>query len=279
LGFLGLDSAGRTWAWAPTLLYTTIAVLDNFDGRLARRSGMATPMGARLDMEYDALGNLAGYAVAVRFGQLPPAFLTLGFLRYVFVVSHWVLEKRGRRSLALPESRARRIVASLQSGFLVGVLWPTVRPPVTTVAAALMGGALLASFGRDWLVSAGWVDAGDQAYRRAGKWVSEALFVFLPIPIRVAAAALMASSAVQPALSAPLGTAWARLGMVVAAGMLVLGAAARAAALAFLAAIALWAGDTAAPAGLGIVAGCGLVILLGSGASSLWEPEKRLFPE
>ncbi|MGH2606593.1 MAG: CDP-alcohol phosphatidyltransferase family protein, partial [Anaerolineales bacterium] len=154
-GLLGTTLPSAELGWTPSLLCLVIAVLDHVDGRLARASGETTGLGEKLDLEYDAFSNLAAYALAVHLGRIPAVFLLLGFLRYIFASGLWLLRRRGRTPRPLTPSTGRKVIASLQWGFLVGVLWPIVSPPATTIAAVLMAAALSTSFGRDWLVLSG----------------------------------------------------------------------------------------------------------------------------
>ncbi|MEU9122575.1 CDP-alcohol phosphatidyltransferase family protein [Streptomyces sp. NPDC048506] len=129
-------------------LATVALVLDAVDGQVARRTGTATPLGARFDMEVDAFLILVLCVhVAVPLGAW---VLSIGLMRYAFVAASWVLPwLRG----ALPHSMARKTVAALQGVVLVvagsGIV------PRTPAAAAVAGAlALLVwSFGRDmvWL--------------------------------------------------------------------------------------------------------------------------------
>lgn len=122
--------------------------LDAVDGQVARRTGSASALGARFDMEIDAFLILVlSVFVAWRLG---PWVLAIGAMRYAFVVAAlplpWLREP-------LPPSRPRKVVAAVQGVALVvagaGILpafWA-----VAVVAVALA--ALVWSFGRDvvWL--------------------------------------------------------------------------------------------------------------------------------
>ncbi|NED04634.1 CDP-alcohol phosphatidyltransferase family protein, partial [Streptomyces sp. SID6648] len=60
-------------------------VLDGVDGRVARRTGTCTPLGARFDMEVDAFLILV-LSVYVST-DLGPWVLLIGAMRYVFVAA------------------------------------------------------------------------------------------------------------------------------------------------------------------------------------------------
>jgi phosphatidylglycerophosphate synthase len=133
---------------AVVVLATVALVLDGVDGQVARRTGTETPLGARFDMEIDAVLILVLSVVVA--GSLGAWVLAIGVLRYAFVAAAAALPwLRG----TLPPRFSRKAVAAGQgialvvaaSGVLPGVLTGAV------VASALI--SLLWSFGRDvrWL--------------------------------------------------------------------------------------------------------------------------------
>ena len=65
---------------------TTVAlILDAVDGKVARRTGTSTPLGARFDMEVDAFLILVlSVYVAMSLG---PWVLLIGVMRYAFVAA------------------------------------------------------------------------------------------------------------------------------------------------------------------------------------------------
>jgi phosphatidylglycerophosphate synthase len=130
------------------VLAAVALLLDAVDGQVARRTGTASPMGARFDMEVDAfLIWVLSVHVATSLGAW---VLTIGAMRYVFVAAAWVMPwLRG----ALPPSFARKTVAALQGIVLVVAGAEVIPRPITivSVGSALM--VLVWSFGRDtvWL--------------------------------------------------------------------------------------------------------------------------------
>ncbi|WP_432030910.1 CDP-alcohol phosphatidyltransferase family protein [Streptomyces sp. 1222.5] len=134
-----------------TLLVGLTAVallLDGVDGKVARRTGTSSALGARFDMEVDAFLILV-LSVYVST-QLGPWVLLIGGMRYAFVaaarVAPWL-------NAALPPSFARKTVAAVQGIALLlagSELLPSAAN-LTIVLSAL--GSLLWSFGRDvlWL--------------------------------------------------------------------------------------------------------------------------------
>ncbi|MES4891728.1 CDP-alcohol phosphatidyltransferase family protein [Streptomyces sp. NPDC096012] len=134
-----------------TLLVALTAVallLDGVDGKVARRTGTSSALGARFDMEVDAFLILV-LSVYVSL-ELGPWVLLIGGMRYGFVaaarVAPWL-------NAPLPPSFARKTVAALQGVCLLvagsGLLpYPA---DLGIVSSAL--GSLTWSFGRDvlWL--------------------------------------------------------------------------------------------------------------------------------
>jgi phosphatidylglycerophosphate synthase len=123
-------------------------VLDGVDGRVARRTGTASPLGARFDMEVDAFLILVlSVFVARSYGAW---VLSIGAMRYAFVAAAWILSwMRG----SLPPRYWRKVVAATQ-GIVLAVASAGVLPRPLTVIIVI--GALLLlveSFGRDvvWL--------------------------------------------------------------------------------------------------------------------------------
>ncbi|WP_435829705.1 CDP-alcohol phosphatidyltransferase family protein [Micromonospora costi] len=135
---------------APVALLVGVAAvalaLDAVDGRVARRTGTASALGARFDMEVDA------FLLLVLSAQVAPAVgawvLAIGGMRYAFVVAGWALPwMRG----TLPPRLWRKVVAATQGVVLAAAVLLPATPAALLVAAALV--LLVESFGRDvlWL--------------------------------------------------------------------------------------------------------------------------------
>ncbi|TWP49285.1 CDP-alcohol phosphatidyltransferase family protein [Lentzea tibetensis] len=142
--------ADRAGEGVPTTIVVTFAAialaLDFVDGQVARRTGTASKLGARFDMEVDAFLILVLSAyVALSFG---PWVLLIGFMRYLFVAASW---KLSWMRAALPHSMARKTVAAVQGIVLVVAASGIV--PGSGVLVALALASLVWSFGRDigWL--------------------------------------------------------------------------------------------------------------------------------
>lgn len=129
-------------------LSSVALVLDAVDGRVARRTGSVSPLGARFDMEVDAFLILVlSIQVATSLGVW---VLAIGAMRYVFVAVAWVLPWL---SSPLPPSFARKTVAAAQGVILVVAAARVVPQPLAIVLVGLALALLTWSFGRDvrWL--------------------------------------------------------------------------------------------------------------------------------
>jgi phosphatidylglycerophosphate synthase len=133
-------------AWTLTGLAALALALDGVDGWVARRTGLASAFGARLDMETDALTAALLCVLAIAAGKAGLWLLPLGLLRYVWVAAGTILPAlRG----PLPPRAGRREVCALQVGTLVALLAPPVGATFAALLALAATAALLWSFGRD----------------------------------------------------------------------------------------------------------------------------------
>lgn len=141
--------------WLIALLGTLALALDGLDGWVARRTGTATPFGARFDMELDAALLLVLSILAWRIGPVGPWVIGIGALRYLFVAAgHFEPRLTGD----LPEDQLRRkTVCVLQGAALILAVAPLGMPGGQVALAALTFTALLWSFGVDiaWLLRTG----------------------------------------------------------------------------------------------------------------------------
>jgi len=172
-GVAGLvaDSFSRPVSITALVTLSAVAlVLDAVDGQVARRTGTATPLGARLDGEVDAfLILLLSIAVSQVYGGW---VLAIGAARYVLLLAGWLIPWL---AAPLPPRHWRKVVAAVEGIVLTvavsGVLDRLVG--MIAVAAALL--LLAESFGRDviWLYRTG---AGPRS-RRAVRIVITVLAV------------------------------------------------------------------------------------------------------
>jgi phosphatidylglycerophosphate synthase len=144
-----VDSFGREPSVVALVAVASVALaLDWVDGQVARRTGTASDLGARFDMEIDAaLLLILSVYVANQFGAW---VLVLGTMRYAFVAAMWVLPWM---RATLPPRYWRKVVAASQG--IVLVVAASGVPPRPLALAALLGAVALVveSFGRDvlWL--------------------------------------------------------------------------------------------------------------------------------
>lgn len=161
-------------AWLPFLLYAPAVLADALDGAVARRAGFATPFGALLDRETDALGLAAGSLYAVSTGALPRWYLAAGFARYLAGAALAAESRLGRRRRALDPSPFRRRLAGFQMVLVAASLAPAATPEWLGPAAVALGIPFLAGFARDYSVSSGRLDPDGDAWRAAGRALARA---------------------------------------------------------------------------------------------------------
>ena len=142
---LRIGAAGR---WLLVGAGAVALALDGFDGWTARRSGFASRFGARFDTESDALFVLVLSALVYRTGQAGAWVLTVGAMRYIFVVAGWLWPPL---TMPLPPSQRRKAICV---GVIVALL-VALAPPVGPLMGRWLcfGGLLLLvySFAADCL--------------------------------------------------------------------------------------------------------------------------------
>lgn len=137
--------AAERMAWLAVAGTVLFATLDGVDGWLARRTG-PTAFGAWFDMETDALFILILSALVWRFEKAGAWVLACGLMRYAFVASRWAWPWMGG---PLSPTRRGKTVAVLQFVGLGLALLPVIRPPASTVIAAVTLALLAWSFAVD----------------------------------------------------------------------------------------------------------------------------------
>ncbi|TPE47582.1 CDP-alcohol phosphatidyltransferase [Amaricoccus solimangrovi] len=146
-GIAGAAPAGAA-AWGVALASAALLALDGIDGWLARRAGLASPFGARFDMEVDALTGLALALLVWQMGKAGPWVLGLGLMRYAFL---GLGRLRPAFAAPLPPSRRRKAVCVVQLAALTLLVAPPVVPPLSQAIAAGALALLGWSFARDLL--------------------------------------------------------------------------------------------------------------------------------
>jgi phosphatidylglycerophosphate synthase len=148
---LVVQSFSRTTPVALTVTLASVAlVLDALDGRVARRTGTASLLGARFDMEVDAFLILVlSVAVAPSLGTW---VLAIGWARYVFVAAGWLLPWL---TVPTPPRYWCKVVAAIQAIVLTVAIAGVLPAAWNEIALASALALLAESFGRDvwWLSS------------------------------------------------------------------------------------------------------------------------------
>ena len=265
-GFLFSPLPDGWLAWLPGVLYTTAAIVDGVDGALARLTNHTTKFGEIMDMYYDGLGMLVATGLIVQYGRVPAWYLLIGMVRYFFLFGMWLRIRLGKVNHVMPPSVRRRGMAALQMGFVSVMMWPLFSPPATQVLAYAFGLPLLAGFLWDWLYVSGVISA--ESTLREKYW-RNTIQDWAPVGLRLGVLACA-----LPALLTQSGFLWIEWIVYV---MLLIGAAGRAASIAGLIALGFLqftAPLTSAQLFQGIL--YAFILLLGTGAFSIWEPENAL---
>lgn len=136
--------------WPVFAVAALALALDGIDGRVARRSGLASAFGARFDVEVDAAFALVLALLAWRIGAAGPWVVLLGLPRYIFVAAASALPWLGA---PLPERFGRKVVCVIQLGVLIALVAPPVDGLLASAGAAVAAAAIAWSFGTDivWL--------------------------------------------------------------------------------------------------------------------------------
>jgi phosphatidylglycerophosphate synthase len=125
-------------------LATVALILDGVDGKVARRTGTTSPLGARFDGEIDAFLILMLSVVAA--GSLGGWVLAIGAYRYLFLAAGWVLPWLNG---SLPRRFSRSFIAAIQGVVLVVAASGLVPTMVMATVVATSLALLTWSFARD----------------------------------------------------------------------------------------------------------------------------------
>ncbi|SMC53164.1 CDP-alcohol phosphatidyltransferase family protein [Rhizobium sp. RU36D] len=134
--------------WALMAIVLIALALDGVDGYLARRYQQESELGARFDMEVDALLIFCLAAAALLLDKAGPWVLLIGAMRYLFVLAQYPLPQLNG---ALPPSFRRKAICVVQVSVLCLILVPGIAPPVSSWLAAMALGLLTYSFAVDSL--------------------------------------------------------------------------------------------------------------------------------
>jgi len=147
-------------SWTPGALYLAASTLDYLDGWVARAAKHETRLGACLDINIDALGLLMASLLAVWYGQLPVAYLSVGAAYYLLIFGIWLRKKYSKPVFKVKPRRSARIIAGCQMGLVGIALLPVISPRITTVAAYIFMIPLLVGFAKDWTIVSGYANDG-----------------------------------------------------------------------------------------------------------------------
>lgn len=283
--------AGSLWLlWLPAILFALGILPDFIDGVLARLSGRSSQLGEHLDVAVDSLAVLTGTFLVVRWGQVPVWYLAVGLARYAYLAGLWLRQRLDKPVYPLPPSLTRRALAGTQMGLLMVLLWPLFGPPDTYIAAILFAVPFLIAFIRDWFYASGLLQPDEQpAQRQSNSWIQH----WLPLLLRVvlvlglasvslpwladlpAAAAFFADLGVHaPALLVTL-LLFLQLLVLVSAALGMMGRTIGILALCLAGFYLRF--DLGIPAlNLAAAVSGALLLFLGSGRLSLWQPEEEL---
>jgi CDP-diacylglycerol--glycerol-3-phosphate 3-phosphatidyltransferase len=284
-GFICSPRPDLFLAWVPVILYTAAIILDLIDGYVARLQNYTTNLGAALDTELDALGLLIAISLAVWYGTLPLWFLPIGAARYAFMFGIWLRQRRDLSVYDLPPSTSRRPIAGLTMGFTSAMLWPIVTPPGSILAGVIFLVPFTFSFTRDWLVVSGVLDPQGIHYQKWRTSLRKFLLQWIPLVVRavllmtVGIMSLMHLDYIQDPYSTAQDLDNLTLLLLTSGTIMVgLGFAGRFAAFVMIFPVSFTILDVGLNPLLAIILLSNLVILLlGTGAFSLWEPEKKIF--
>jgi phosphatidylglycerophosphate synthase len=149
-GALLASGHAPSMSWSLAGLIAAALALDGVDGWLARRLRLASPFGARFDVEIDALLLLILALLVWQAHQVGLWVLAIGLLRYGFVLTSGLLP---RLAAPLPASRRRKAICVQQGITLLVCLLPPTSPALAGTLAAIALAALILSFALDvhWL--------------------------------------------------------------------------------------------------------------------------------
>lgn len=131
-------------SWLLAVLAGAALASDAVDGRVARGTGTAGPVGARIDMEADAALLMVLSVLAA--ATIGPWVLAIGAMRYAYVAASWVRPALRR---PLTPSDLRRGIGAMQGIALLTAVVPVIPDVVAAALCALALGLLVWSFGRD----------------------------------------------------------------------------------------------------------------------------------
>ncbi len=272
-GFLVMPRLQDALAWLPFGLALLFNLSDLFDGYLARRSGVTTALGSKLDMDLDGRGMLVACLLLVHYGLAAWPFALAGLARYVYLAALWFHRRRGARLRPLPPNALRRPFAGVQMGVATGALAPLFAPPATLLITTLTLLPFLGHFIYDWLVVIGklnlttgvWVQfRKTHTLRKVVEWAA--------LLLRGLVVALLLRGVLEPGLVSPFAVADLAAGLCLLFGL----AGRPVAMLALILTTARLYDAPLTPPDAALLAGLLALMYLGMGRWQLWQPEHSL---
>ncbi len=282
-------------AWTPGAIYILAAVLDYFDGYVARITKHETRLGEGLDTKIDALGLLVASVLAIGYDRLPIFYIAVGLAYYLFQFGIWFRKKNGRQVITLEPHPAKRMIAGFQMGLVAIALLPVFSRPAMTIAALIFMIPLLSSFLRDWFVICGYVEVNSFQHTRWDRHIAFLFIKLLPVFLRViiviagifffyeARTALFTGKETLSGTLLDLSVPYDLPELLIMATvglMIALGIGARIAALIICILLAGTLTTMHLPLSLFFIFSCAVALMLtGSGFLSAWHPEDTLLLE
>lgn len=145
-GFAHPHADRLAWALCASVFFAL--ALDGVDGYLARKFRQQSELGARFDMEVDALLILILSLAAFLLEKAGPWVLAIGSMRYGFVAAQWFFPALRRD---LDESMRRKVICVVQVAALSTVMIPIIGKPqsswICITALILLGYSFAADIG------------------------------------------------------------------------------------------------------------------------------------
>ena len=148
--------------------YGLAAIGDALDGAAARWTQTVSAMGARLDNQVDAMGMFVASIGAILLETLPPYYLLLSIVYFIFHFGMWLRERMGLEVFRdrMMQSLHNRYFAGVHMCLLTVALYPGAASEILAIIASFGLFLLLLCFVRDWLYVSGVVKPGDSRAKR-----------------------------------------------------------------------------------------------------------------
>lgn len=133
-------------AWSVVAIAAIALACDGIDGWAARRSGLASRLGARFDMEVDSVLALLLALVVWQSGKVGDWVLLLGLMRYLFAGAAWLLPWLNGPT---PPRFSGKLVCVIQIAVLIALISPILSGLAAVAVAAAALALVIWSFGVD----------------------------------------------------------------------------------------------------------------------------------